>query len=314
MVDWAARPNPDSELAVYAWQALANFLTTKTARPISATKSTAKRLPAQAMIAVLGRRNTVRLARNVLDRARLDVPNDIEGNGELLVQRRVLARCGGAGSAIVFDVGAHFGEWSWHLLKQSRSLGASVALHLFEPSLYSFSRLTESLDLPSGCLATANREAMSDGTGSAVLYKAHEGAGSSSLHGGQFTRELTESVSVNTIDNYCRLRELGRIDLLKCDAEGNDMSVMRGARTQLEEHRVSVLQFEYNHRWIYARDYLRDAFDLLLPRGYRIGKITPRGIELYEQWEPDLETFKEANYVALNGQAVGWFPTVSWWK
>jgi hypothetical protein len=31
--------------------------------------------------------------------------------------------------------------------------------------------------------------------------------------------------------------------------------------------------------------------------GYRVGKVTPRGIEFYEAWHPELESFKEGNYV-----------------
>ena len=40
-------------------------------------------------------------------------------------------------------------------------------------------------------------------------------------------------------------------------------------------HRIQVTRFEYNHRWVMSRNFLRDAFELLLPLGYELGKLTP---------------------------------------
>ena len=59
-----------------------------------------------------------------------------------------------------------------------------------------------------------------------------------------------------------------------------------------------MAQFEYNHRWILGRFFLRDAFELVQAFGYRVGKLTPRGVEFYPGWDPELETFVEGNYVA----------------
>ena len=50
--------------------------------------------------------------------------------------------------------------------------------------------------------------------------------------------------------------------------------MLRGACTLLTEHRIAVVQFEYNHRWVFARAFLRDAFDFLADLGYQIGKLT----------------------------------------
>ena len=74
------------------------------------------------------------------------------------------------------------------------------------------------------------------------------------------------------------------------------------------------MQFEYNHRWVFARAYLRDAFDLLTGLGYRIGKLTPKGVEFYPGWDAELETFVEGNYVACEPRAAEALPAVRWWK
>jgi len=90
--------------------------------------------------------------------------------------------------------------------------------------------------------------------------------------------------------------------------------VLQGARGLLAGHRVAVVQFEYNHRWVFARAFLRDAFDLLAGLGYQVGKLTPMGVEFYPGWDPDLETFVEGNYVACSPVAAGRLPAVRWWK
>jgi hypothetical protein len=80
------------------------------------------------------------------------------------------------------------------------------------------------------------------------------------------------------------------------------------------EHRIAVVQCEYNHRWVYARSFLRDAFEFVMAFGYRIGKLTPRGVEFYPGWDVDLETFVEVNYLACDPDAAAGLPAVAWWK
>jgi hypothetical protein len=51
--------------------------------------------------------------------------------------------------------------------------------------------------------------------------------------------------------------------MIKIDAEGHDLAVLRGGQQLLKTHAISVLQFEYNHRWIYSRTYLRMRLNCL---------------------------------------------------
>jgi hypothetical protein len=117
-----------------------------------------------------------------------------------------------------------------------------------------------------------------------------------------------------TLGSYAERAGLEQLALVKIDTEGHDLAVLRGARDLFASQRISVAQFEYNHRWIYARCYLRDAFELFEPLGYRVGKLTPAGVEFYPSWDPELETFIEGNYVACCQVVAGQLPAVSWWK
>ncbi len=82
----------------------------------------------------------------------------------------------------------------------------------------------------------------------------------------------------------------------------------------LANHAIRALQFEYNHRWIHAKHFLKEVFDLLSPLGYEIGKITPRGIEFYSEWTAELESFREGNYLAALPEARPLFPFVKEWN
>jgi FkbM family methyltransferase len=256
----------------------------------------------------------VRAARFTLNRARMDLPNEAPGNGEHALQRWVLASIPTPEPITVLDVGANIGEWSRAVLAQARRTGHvdQVRLHAFEPASYTHGRLLE--NLPDW--VRVNRLAVSSEVGEATLHVVHPGAGTNSLHGCSTAHDAvhTELVSTTTVDEYLRQNDIRRVDLLKIDTEGHDFLVLTGAVKSFQDRAISLVQFEYNHRWVYARHFLKDVFDLLCPLGYQVGKLTPRGMELYPGWDHELETFIEGNYLACTDEMVQRLPRISWWK
>lgn len=74
-------------------------------------------------------------------------------------------------------------------------------------------------------------------------------------------------------------QRLTRIDLLKIDAEGNELEVMLGAGCLLHPNYTRVIQWEVNRRTL-GEDpapRIREFCDLLEPRGYIIGWIDRGG-------------------------------------
>jgi FkbM family methyltransferase len=261
---------------------------------------------------ILGRRAVVRAARYVLLRARLDYPNEMTVNGESALQRWVLGLAPG-GEVHVADVGANVGRWS-----QSMRAAASAAsraddlrLHAFEPDAWAYARLARALD---GTPAALNAMALSDRHGSTPFHVVAPGAGTNSLHPSSAATVAAKTVPTGTLDSYAAQSGVSRFGLVKVDTEGHDLTVLRGARTLLTEHRITVIQFEYNHRWVFARAFLRDAFEFLAGLGYLIGKLTPKGVEFYPGWDADLETFVEGNYIACAPATADLLPAVRWWK
>jgi FkbM family methyltransferase len=268
---------------------------------------------------VVGRRGVVRGARYVLWRARLDYPNDMHANGESALQGWIL-RCSPPGELLhVADVGANVGTWSQSMLAAAARAGraADLRLHAFEPDPAAFARLARALD---GGPASLSRTALSDRPGTATFHVVAPAAGTNSMYppsgpGRTAARQVaTEQVATTTLDAYAERSGLARFALVKIDAEGHDLAVLRGARGLLAGHRIAVAQFEYNHRWILGRFFLRDAFELVQALGYRLGKLTPRGVEFYPGWDVELETFVEGNYVACDPGTAAKLPAVTWWK
>ena len=262
----------------------------------------------------VGRRTVVRTARFVLSRARLDYPNDLSTNGESALQRWIL-RFSQAGEQIhVADVGANVGRWSESMLAAAAKAGreTDLRLHAFEPDSGAFARLAAALD---GTSASLSRKALSDRPGTSPFYVVAPAVGTNSLYPVPGANQAApEEVVMTTLDSYAEQSGIACFALVKIDAEGHDLAVLRGARALLAEHRIAVAQFEYNHRWVLARFFLRDAFEFLLALGYRVGKLTPRGVEFYPGWEADLETFVEGNYLACDPEVAARLPAVTWWK
>jgi FkbM family methyltransferase len=262
------------------------------------------------MCRLAGRRNVVRAARLALRRAPLDFGWEMEVNGEFGLQGWLLDLVPRGQLVHVIDVGANVGQWSRPFLDLAESRGRldDVDLHAFEPCPATFRQLAKALG---NSLVSLQEVALSDHPGKATLYIAPENSGVNSLHDipGRHTAE--EDVAVTTLDGYAQQARLSWIDLLKIDAEGNDLAVLKGACGLLGDGRIAVIQFEYNECWIYSRNFLRDAFCLLEPLGYRLGKLTPLGVDFYPSWNSELETFGCAMYVACREDVAERLPHVA---
>lgn len=263
----------------------------------------------------MGRRGFLRLARFLDYQARLDVPNLMATNGELLVQRAVLTAPSAEEPVVVVDVGANVGGWSEALLDAAASTvpGRKLLLHAIEPAPDSFDRLRGAMVGHSspGVHIVVSQVAASHEEGTGTLYL----MGGESVVNSLYAHEGSQPVEVRlqTMDSYAREHGLAEIVFLKIDAEGHDLNVLKGAEGLLRDHSIGVAQFEYNWRWIDGRHFLKDVFDLVEPLGYAVGKVASDAIVFYRGWHWELETFHEANYLICRKDWVDRFPRIEWW-
>lgn len=262
------------------------------------------------LVDILGRENAYRLGRSLYMQSRNDIPNDIASNGERMVQRAIVdAWDFSAKKLVVVDCGANVGDWSLAFLEAcGRSRSKDVELYAFEPVSSTTKVLRERLCHFSS--VSIFEMALSSESGMTVMYVVGDGWGTNSLHSLNNGEEKKISITRITMFDFCMDNSIDTVHFLKCDAEGHDMDVIKGALPLLRQGRICVLQFEYNYRWILSRHFLRDVFGVVNGLPYRIGKVCPEHLELYDRWHPELERFFEGNYVLIKSDALEWFRTV----
>ncbi len=259
---------------------------------------------------LVGRRHLWRLGRLIYQYARRDGANIPEVNGEYALHRK-LARlaCQRNEAFRVIDVGANVGYWSSHLLDACRTAGVQkVHLWAFEPSEEIRVQLTNHLRSPSPDYhVTIRGEAVADSSGHAAFDGTPGITGIKHL----LTDAMIENaetpsvkVPVTTLANVFTDEKIDVADFIKSDVEGFDLSVLRGAVPLLAERRIGLFQFEYNQCWISTRSFLRDVFELARGLPYRVCKVVPDGVDAYESWHRELETFFEANYLLVRDDLI----------
>lgn len=236
------------------------------------------------------RRYGWRLGRRLYSRCRWDYPNDPAINGEYALVRRVM-RSGVRRSFV--DVGANRGLWAKKVIEEARKTGREPErLILVEPNPSLINELFRLFGSMSS-FVSVEPVALSDRVERRPFYVETTSGGTSSL----WTRpegDVQEIVvEVTTFDNLFGDKEFG---MVKIDAEGGDLLVLRGMREALAAGRVGLVQFEYNIRWRGIRAFLKDAWDIAEQYGYQFGKVTPSGGVLLSGWNDELERFFEANY------------------
>lgn len=272
------------------------------------------------LIALLGRSFLYRIGRALYQKARGDIVNDMKSNGEIFIQNCVVDHWEQGEfkdqRLVVFDVGANVGDWSSALMSRliDSSLDKVTDIYIFEPVPSTFVGLKSRLGTENSAL-NYHAAALSSETCQSVMYVSAVNAGTNSLYSSSRTKNETAiTIDKYTAADFCTNHQIEHIHLLKCDTEGHDMEVIRGALPLLVDEKISVLQFEYNHRWIAARDFLRDVFMSVEKLPYRVVLLQPNGLWMFSEWHPELERFFEANYALVHVDALEWFPIkkVSW--
>jgi FkbM family methyltransferase len=272
-----------------------------------------KRAVSKTVWTVLGRRNMLRLGNFLNNEARLDVANDPATSGEFAVQAALIEASQTDRRLCVFDVGANVGGWSRSFLEHCASHGVEAEIRAFEPNEGTYENLVRNLSKwQLDGRVDANRLALSSRDESRTFYSSGVNSGVSGFYrSGDTISEKT--VRATTLDQYCSDRGVEQIDFVKIDTEGHDLEVLYGAQDMLGRERISAIQFEYNQKWMFSRHFLHEVFAYLAPFGLAIGKITPRGVEFYPRWDREIETFREANFLAVKPALRPRFPSIDWW-
>lgn len=194
-----------------------------------------------------------------------------------LVQRHLAA------GAVAVDVGAHKGAYTWWM---RRAVGETGKVYAFEPQPVLAGEL-QALAAGGGYRnVIVENIGLSSAAGRMTLHV----PGGATSPGASFepAAEGARSfeVDVTTLDAYFDAEEARRIRLLKCDAEGHELEVFKGARRLLAEAEPCLLfECERRHR---RSGSVEEVFNFLEGLGYRGWFVDRQGCVDIEKFDPEV--------------------------
>jgi len=203
---------------------------------------------------------------------------------------------------LIFDVVANKGQFLMMLAEWMN--GIAYNAHAFEPSKDAFSDLSKY----QAANVVVNNFGLGKEAGEYDLFYDKPGSGLASLT----NRELSylgieflhsEKVRVETMDNYCRMNNVARIDLLKIDVEGHELDVLIGASGMFAQNRIKMASFEFGGCNISTRTFFYDFFRFFKTKEMDIYRITPNGyLHPLFQYKEFYEQFRTTNFLAVKSE------------
>lgn len=199
---------------------------------------------------------------------------------------------------LLLDIGANVGGYSVALRRRF----PSARILAFEPSPTAFRSLEAAAKEHQ---FEAYRLALGQEAGEATLYDyaANEGSEHASLVAGVLTdlhgsKDVAETkVQLQTLDDFCASRQIQRIDFMKVDTEGGELSVLRGARRMLASGCIGAIQFEFNEMNVLSRTFLLDFYKTL--DGFLIYRLDSDRLIPEFAYNSRNEQFRYQNFLAV---------------
>lgn len=176
-----------------------------------------------------------------------------------------------AGGFFCFDVGGAYGRYA---LPLSRMVGPQGRIYSFEPGSYSakvFLCVKAFFGLKNVVLI---KKAASNRPGSIELCLPPKKSGKlgvslAYIHPGKKEDSFCETVDMLTLDDFVKLENPPRLDLIKCDTEGSELLVFQGARDTIERFKPIILtEIDDNHLARYGHK-PSDVLDFFRTWNYR---------------------------------------------
>lgn len=151
---------------------------------------------------------------------------------------------GGNENAVFFDIGANIGWYSIYFDKGFKGLH----IHAFEPIKAAYDQLLINLSLNGSGPIQANNFGLADRNGTAEFFVSPSLLAASSLADTVKTDDkINITAEIRTLDDYCHEGRT-RPDLIKCDVEGAELLVFKGAEETITEARPLVIM-ELLRKW-----------------------------------------------------------------
>lgn len=258
-----------------------------------------KRIMTKMISPLLGRKRLYKLwyklYRYSLKGMNADNGGDITKTGEINIINHIKQNKKN-NTPVLFDVGANVGNYTRALLN---CFGDNCVIHSFEPAEKTFQTLSQNIKTDNVIL---NNFGISNEATVATLYYDKEKSPFSSVYQRQsdyHTKDFgkkSETIKLDTIDNYCNKNNIEYIDFLKLDIEGHEVKALMGAHKMLSSKKIGAIQFEFCSCNIDSRTFFRDFWNIL-HTDYHFYRILKDGLVEIMQYNELLESFKCSNYL-----------------
>jgi len=178
----------------------------------------------------------------------------------------------------VIDIGAHLG---FYTLLMSSMVGTQGHVLAFEPSPREFRHLKTHIRINERTNVRAENVAMADRSGRMELFVADvPWTTGNSLRPPRADRVHPVTVPVVTLDEYLSEKDIQEVDLIKLDAEGAELKILRGAVGLLSRSRRPLILCEINDPVISACGWEHrgeDVIEFLEAKGFRWSGLSTDG-------------------------------------
>lgn len=198
----------------------------------------------------------------------------------------------------IIDVGANRGQYTDIILKSLPKLD----YNLYEPNKELYSELikkyvnNDNVLVSNFALSDENKIAdffLTDEDGMNSLYdRKHEVSNSITSH---FKRSK-DKVSVKRFDEL--ESKIDFIPLIKIDAEGSELSVIKGFGNYLEN--TLLIQFEWGRAQLDSKNTFKNFYDYLKKFNFDLYIIHPSGIKKITKYSLQEEIYIASNFVCIN--------------
>lgn len=252
------------------------------------------------LVKMIGKKAAWRLGRKLYMQARGDVDNDMARNGE-----HHLIQCAARTHQLLFgdrifrawDIGANLGNWSHYALDAARASSCQIIIDAFEPAPDTFAHLQARFG--TNDRVKLHNVALSAEAGIGKMHIAGSKAGTNALARADHGDANLIDVNMTRGDDFAAEHALEYVNLVKIDAEGHDLGVIAGMSSLLENGRVGIVQFEYNHLWLLTGASFARLFAMIKDWPYDVARVTATGLEIFPGWNPEMDRFFECNYALV---------------
>lgn len=196
---------------------------------------------------------------------------------------------------VVLDIGASYGDYSLEILSGNEK----IIVHAFEPSKIATAKFKSNLlDYIESKRCYIHNFGIGTKNTTLNLYSNFDGSPGASLHKRKENDQLKKGVKILNFNNAIAGISLPIVGM-KIDTEGQELSILLGAKKLLQSKNFTVVQFEFGEYTIEKGESFKEYFDYLSCLGFDIFRMSKFGITEIHEYKPRLEVHWNTSYLAI---------------